>query len=922
MPIPLLKTKLYIPPVRPEWVQRPRLLERLSAGLDRRLTFVSAPAGSGKTTLVSAWLHGVQRPCAWLSLDEADNDPSRFLAYLVAVLENLDPSPESADRIGRSVESLLEASPSPLAEPVLTFLINDIDAIGAPFVLVLEDYHAISTPAIHSAVAFLLERQPPHAHLVIITRHDPPLPLSRLRGRDQVTEIRQDDLRFSREETGYFLQQAMGLELTDADITTLEKRTEGWITGLQLAALALQGRDEKSVTQFVEGFSGRYHFVLDYLTDEVLKQQPELVQQFLLQTSILERMCSPLCNALVQVEESEDEDGEVPPFNIGELGEETLHRLETENLFVVPLDDERRWYRYHKLFAELLQVRLQESAPALIPELHRRAAVWYERNAFPAEAVRHALATSDYDLAAAVIERAITQVATWSRLDVGTLLGWLNALPAGVMRARPLLRLFAVRAMFSAGQTDTAERFLNDLEDALLAEPSIPDSEQLLRTILADRGSYAVVHGDVSQAIDFTQRFLAQVRENDSSSQIRGAAILGMAHLRAGELAHATQAFRQAIDLALAVDLPIAAVPLLCNLADVQSTQGQLNQAAQTLEQAIQIGTVEGKRTASTGFAGLGLGKILYERNDLREAERHILDGLALVSDGGIAEFFGNMHAVLARVRQAKGESQAAQAAMQFALQLAQRGGILRISVLAAAYQARIWLAQGKVSLAVQWGRDYRRAGEVQFTREFEDLTLACVLLADGQPHDALALLDGMLAPAQSAGRMGSVVEILALRALALQSSGVSNQPVAALEAALSLAEPQGYVRTFLDLGEPMGSLLKQVAGRGIQSEYASRLLAAFDAQAHVRTEGSSASELFVSPPHQPLVEPLTPREIEVLYLLAGRLSNAEIAHQLVISLPTVKSHTRSIYGKLSVHDRKAAVLRARELGILSSSAA
>jgi LuxR family maltose regulon positive regulatory protein len=902
MPVPILETKLYIAPVRPEMVQRPALLERLSAGLGRKLTLVSAPAGSGKSTLVSAWLLGGERRYAWLSLDEGDNDTVRFVSHLVAAVSMVHGD------VGRDAQRLLEASASPPIETLVSMLINDIAGDVDPFVLVLDDYHTITELTIHDAVGFLLDRQPPEMHLVIITRHDPPLPLSRLRGRGQVTEIRQDDLRFSDGEATAFLTQAMGLQLSDAHVAALQERTEGWITGLQLAALSMQGRDPESVARFIEGFSGRHHFVLDYLTDEVLKRQPRPLQEFLLHTSVLERMSGPLCDALLD------------PVARGAPGRETLQRLDAANLFVVPLDDERTWYRYHNLFAELLRARLQEAAAHHVPELHRRAAAWYEENGFAADAVRHALATGDDPLAAGVIERQIMKMGTWSRVDVTMLLRWLQAVPDSIMRSRPWLWLFTFRTMFSAGQMEASMHLLDELEEALRANPALPDAQRVLQLAAADRASLAATRGDIQQALAAARRYQSQLQEGDTMGRVRAAATLGMAYYRAGDMAQARSAFAEAIDLVLAADMPVVAVPLMCNLAAVQTVQGQLGQALATCKQAEQTGMADGRRIATAGFAALVLGEILYERNDLQAAERYLLDGLALLTSGGIAEQFGNLHSVLAQVKQAQGDQGAAQQSIERAVQIAQGGNIPRLVHRVLAHRARIWLAQGKLDQAVEWAREYQQLGDTEYLREFEDLTLARVLLAEHKPDESLALLDPMLAQAQHAGRLGSVIQIQASRAVALLALGDRDQALAALESALTMARPEGYVRSFVDHGEPMRALLKRAASRGMAPAYVARLLAAYDWPSEVWAQHPAAHLAPRTPVDQPLVEPLSAREMEVLHLLAKGRSNKEIAQTLYISLPTVKSHTRSIYGKLGVHSRKEAVARARGLGILPTA--
>ncbi|MBN1138587.1 MAG: AAA family ATPase [Anaerolineae bacterium] len=895
----LLTTKLYIPPVRQEWVPRPHLIERLndslgqsSRGFARKLTLVSAPAGSGKTALIAAWLSDlqsvvpgtfVQNRVGWLLLEAAENDPYRFFAYLVAALRTVD------REIGQEALRLLERTPPVPAESLVTSLINDL-AKAAPLILVLDDYHAITELAIHEAVGSLVDRQPPTMHLVITTRHDPPLPLSRLRGRGQMTELRQSDLRFTPEEAAAFLNRSMRLQLTPSEIATLEEHTEGWITGLQLAALSMQGRDPASVAQFVAGFSGRHHFILGYLTDEVLLRQPQPVRTFLLQTSILNRMCGALCDAVL-------DSADLKP------GKEMLEQIEAGNLFVAPLDDEHEWYRYHHLFAELLQARLQKTQPDLVPELHRRAAAWYERGGFSAEAVHHALATQDYLLAAEATERAILRIATWSRADTAMIQRWLAALPDEAVQPRPWLRLFTSRLLFVSGQPELANQTLQALEAWLQDHPTAPDAARILGLAMVDRASYAAVLGNVQQAKKLARQALAHTPKDDPIARFRAPAILGMAHSRAGEAAEAHDAFSQAAQAAISAGLNFVAVPFLCNLAEIEIVQARLWQAMQTCEEAGQLAIVDGAPASVAGFVRLQAAKILYEWNDLHAAKRHLLEGLELLSQGGISESFGSGHAVLARIKQALADHEGARKAAQQAVQIAQRENVPRLVDLTSAYQARIWLAQGQIDLAARWADEYRQSGETEYLREFEDLTLARVLLAEGQSAEAVALLDARLAPARAAGRMGAVIEIQALRALALPTPG---EALDALGQALSLAEPEGYVRLFLDGGEPMQALLKRAAARGIAPRYASRLLAAFGPPGEV-----------VAKAPQPLVEPLTDRELEVLHMLAEDLSNREIGRRLFISLPTVKSHTRNIYGKLGVHNREEAVAQAQAMGIL-----
>ena len=897
MAAPLLRTKLYIPPIRPEIVPRPHLVEQLHAGLGRKLTLVSAPAGYGKTTLVSAWLHAGDVPCAWLSLDEGDNDPVRFFAYLIATLQGIDVE------IGQSVQGWLEAPHPPSFDSLMATLINDMATVPRSFVLVLDDHHVITERTIHESIGLLLDRQPPQMHLVIATRHDPPLPLARLRARGELIELRQSDLRFTVEEATTFLNQSLGLDLSASDVAVLGERTEGWIAGLQLAGLSMQGCDAASVSRFIGEFSGRHYFILDYLTDEVLKRQAGPVQEFLLQTSILEHLCGSLCDAVVGQEAG-------PDGMQHQDGQATLEELQRANLFVVPLDDEHRWYRYHHLFAQLLRARLEATRPGLMADLHRRAAIWHEENGLGFGAVQHALSTGDYALAAAVIERAIMKFDIWSSTEISTVLGWMKTLPGDVVRSRPWLRLFIARTLYVSGQWQQTEQMLQDLEDWLYDHPQMPEAQRLLALVVADRAGYALVRGDLRQGKELVQRMLARAPQDQILIELRAAAMLGMAHIRAGEAVKAERAFSQAAAAAPTEGIGYALAPIICNVAEAQYVQGHLRESWRTCEQAIQAGTVDGQRHATTGFAGLLQGKILYERNDLEAAESCLREGLDLLRRGGIGGHFGNLDATLAQIQQARGDRDGALSTIRRAVQIAHGANIPRLVMQAQAYQARIWLAQGELDLASEWARDYRETGATEYIRDLEDCTLARVLLAAYEPGEALALLNELVPPAEAHGRYGTLIEILALRALARQALGEGSAAVAELAHALDLAQPEGYVRTFVDMGQPMAALLRQATTRGVAPAYASKLLAAFgDEQA--RGLGTLARQ------PQPLVEPLTERELEVLQLLAKGLSNAEIGRRMFVSLPTVKSHTRNIYGKLGVHSREQAVAQAMALGIL-----
>jgi LuxR family maltose regulon positive regulatory protein len=597
-----------------------------------------------------------------------------------------------------------------------------------------------------------------------------------------------------------------------------------------------------------------------------------------------------------------------------------LEYLDADNLFVVSLDEERHWYRYHYLFADLLRARLQETRPAQVPELHTRAAIWWEDHGFPVEAVQHALATGDLTLAAATIGRCVERIETWSHVDGATYLDWLRALPRGMLRSRPRLRQFEARALYATGQTVAAEQALQELEQDLQADLDHPRAIEHLLGVEADRASFAVVRGEVEQAIEYAKRSMARLPAGETSFRARLAGILALAALRAGDVVTAERGFRRVIARVCEQGMGFAAVPLVCNLAQVQVLQGLLQQAHDTYQQALQMSTVDGQPTSATGFAYLGLAQVQYEWDDLRLAKQHLSRGLEQLQRARIPASFGSGYVLQAAIQQTLGDPSAAREAMHRAVQLAQASDIARLELSTSAQQARLWLRQAETGLAAQWADAYAQAASAEYLREFEDLTLVRVWLAHEDWDPALQLLDRLLLAAQAADRRGSVIEIQMLRALALAGNRrPAGDSQSALGQALQLAEPEGYVRLFADEGQPMARLLFEVAKSGVAPRYVRRLLAAYD------RPGAGGARPRSGGPSQPpssaaLVEPLTAREQEVLQLLAEGRSNAEIAERLFISLPTVKSHTSNLYGKLGVHSRREAVAQAQILGLFPPS--
>lgn len=878
MTTPLLTTKLYIPPVRSELVPRPRLIERLNTGLQRKLTLISAPAGFGKTTLVTEWLDGVDRPRTWLSLDENDNDPARFLTYLIAALQQMDPA------IGPTVQAMLQAPQPPPPESLLSTLINDIAATPHPFVLVLDDYHLIYTLPIHQQLTFLLDHLPPQMHLVIATREDPPLPLSRWRARGQTVEIRQADLKFTEEETADFLRRVMQLELSSADVAALHRRTEGWVAGLQLAGLSLRGRD--NVHQSVRSFTGSQRYVLDYLIEEVFQRQPASVQDFLLKTSILDRFTALLCDAVAERDDSR----------------EMLLSLERANLFIVPLDDSRQWYRYHRLFADLLHHRLQLAPSHDMAQLHQRASQWYADNGFPEDAVRHALAACDWERAAALILDSSESVL--KRGEVTTLLGWLQTLPDEEIRARPQLGLNLSWALILTEQIDAAAPYLAQAERVALEHESAP----LLGEVVIARAYIARVRGDNAQVIKLSEQALSLLPPDESSGRSIVAMNLGMAQWYRGRIQKAKEALLEARRAGRGSGNEYVRWTAVLFLSRIQTAQGQSRQAVESYRQMIE----QGGQLPIAGLAHYDLGRLSYEWNELAAAADHLQRGLEIVRRGGSVEFEVGGCSALAFVKQAQGDSAAAQDALQRADQLLENPDVspsTRLYNLAA--QVAVALGQGDLETAA---RAAEQAPKLEESSSFPDylflmLAQARLLLAQEQQAAAaehLAALHGM---ASQAGWQSVAIQARALQALATPDP---DEAMAFLTEALALAEPEGYVRTFVDAGEPMAELLRQAASQGVAPEYVRKLLAAF--------EGYRLPSALKPGPVQPetLIEPLSDRELDVLRLLAGGQTNQEMAQALCVSVNTVKTHLRNIYGKLGVHNRRETVAKAKELNLLS----
>jgi len=900
----VLTTKLFIPPSRTEFVPRPRLIERLDAGLHCKLTLISAPAGFGKTTLVTEWLDNlrsdvkienqIEKRVAWLSLDEGDNDLVRFLTYFIAALNQI----EGIDAFGKGALNILQSPQPPPIEAVLTSMINELAVTNPRIILVLDDYHLIEVQPIHDALTFFIKHLPPEMHLVIATREDPHLPLARLRAKNQLTELRTADLRFTSSESAEFLTHVMNLDLSTEDIATLETRTEGWIAGLQLAAISMQGHN--NAINLIGSFSGNNRLVLDYLIEEVLSQQSENIQTFLLQTAILDRFNDALCDALTGQDNSQA----------------TLEMLEHTNLFIVPLDNERRWYRYHHLFADLLRQRLYQSTTSSIGDegrsitkLHSRAADWYEANNFTAEAIKHTLAGADFERAAGLIEHAARQSLMFG--EAQTLRKWLKALPETMIYSRPRLCLAQVWVLIFLGQGELTESYLQS------AAQSAPEEASIQGEVAALGALIAILRGDVQATIELAHQALECLPADDTFLRSLVVMNLGLAYDTVGDAPAAIQAYREAQAIGQAAGVALIPMMSLVQLADLEARQGQLGEAASLYRQAIQEAEQPDKPLNLVSMAHANLGRLLYERNELSEATRHLKTCIELGRQWGSVDMVITGLVFLAQVQWAQGDRVGEQASIRHAKQILQEPMYSPATVTSAkAYMARLALRQGEIESAVHWmtqSQNLASTGPGDSVR-IEQITQAMVLLAQDQPKQAVQQLTPLLQIAEASGHMGTAVQILALLAMAQQMAGEPNTSLVLLQRALELAQPAGFVRTFVDAGEPMQRLLADLQVK-IESHGAPAILHRYCA--NLRLECSQNAALSRNQTCRIRAELLSNREREVLQLLAEGLSNQEIAQRLVIALSTVKTHINNLYRKLGVQNRMQAVNQARKQNLL-----
>ncbi len=915
----LLRTKLFIPRAHPDLVARPWLANRLDEGLRCKLTLVSAPAGFGKTTLLGKWILDRQassqtnQKFCWVSLDAGDNDPTRFWSYCLAALQTTQPD------AGKIALAMLQSPQPPDIETILTEILNDIDLATDDCVLVLDDYHVIENTAIHQALSFLLEHMSPHMHLVIASRSEPELPMHRMRVRRELVELNLTDLRFTLDEAATFLNQVMKLNIAQEDVSRLEKLTEGWVAGLQLAALSMH--NVQDISGFLGAFTGSHRYIFDYLAQEVLNRQPAHIQDFLLRSSILERMNASLCDSLSPQNSSSE--GISPISNPGSnlsSSQAILEHLEHTNLFIVPLDQQRHWYRYHHLFSDFLQTRLEQSvSPEVVSALHMRACAWYEQNGLLGEALRHAMAAHQPGHAAALLSQAAEEM--FIRSELITIIKWLQALPDDIVRDDLRLNMIYAWAQLATGHIEAVEPILLNMERILGVTADGSPQTLLLppatRGVLAEisnlRASHSFNLGDLAASMRLSVHARAYLAEDvDKGCFQSRLGLLSIASFNlavalefSGNVPQALQSFGEVIRLSRQDQnnhlLPMA----ISHQATLLAVLGRLHQAFETCLEAQRDLDLSEHPSPLAGLLYTGLGNLYYEWNDLAQAETCLNKGIELGRQWSSWEILTAGYFGLSHCQVARGNLQAALTLLQELEALRQK---LQLPWAEGAIQGQLALVSvrlGDNHAAARWadGMGAALQAGIPYVLEAEAITLARVLLYLGRNAEADALLEQLLTGAEAGQRWGRVIPILVLRSLSLAALGENTHAAAALERALQLAEPQGYLRVFLDEGEPLRKMLSA----------ANRQLSALSPQPPVLAIPPAP------PPGHPssTTAPLSARELEVLLLMAKGLTNQQIAASLYISLNTVKTHIKNILGHLDVENRTQAVDRARQMGLL-----
>lgn len=868
MSISILTTKLYIPARQPNAVPRSRLIEKLNEGLYRKLTLISAPAGFGKTTLITSWLAMHEYPVAWLSLDRSDGDLSRFLTYLVSALQTVN------NTIGKGVLTALQSPQLPPIETLITPLLNEITTLLDEFALILDDYHAIDSAEIDHILHFLLDHLPAHMHIIITTREDPQLPLARLRARGQLTEIRATDLRFTVSETSDFLKHTMGLDLSPDDINALENRTEGWIVGLQLAAISMQNLADK--TAFIEAFTGSHQYVLDYLLEEVLHQQPDSVQHFLTNTSILDKLCIDLCNVVVGINESED----------------IIVHLIRNNLFIIPLDHERKWFRYHHLFGDLLRQRLQkQTTTEEQQQLNLRASIWYEQSGYEVDAFQHAVQAHDINRAIALI--ISDTVPLYFRGAAQPVLRWLETLSAEIFAEHPALYVMYGWVLMATYQNAQVEQKLQLAESILKANSDDQITRNLSGQIAAIRAMLSANHYQTDNIITYSQQALELLNPDDLYIRAVVMRTRAIAYQFKGDRTSAKEVYLQAINLSEETENLYINILSTTGLGIIQLSENQLHQAQNTFQRVLDLVGEPAQPIACAAY--LYLAQIYYWWNELDTAQQFGQKSLELAKQIDTVDISITCGLFLARLKLTNGDNSGAEMLLsKLEKDIHQRQFTRQIPAL---MQLRIQncLQQENITEALDIASEHKLAK-----------SLVRVHLAQDKPAEAQAIIDTYHQQVDSNNHPDEQLELLILQILIHQTRGQIESALSLLRDVLKLTQTDNFIRLYVDEGAPMQQLLSALYNSNFTSDYIKHILDAFP---NVHTSPSSAN--------QALIEPLSERELEILQLIADGLSNQEICERLYLALSTVKGHNRNIYSKLGVSRRTEAVALAREMGLI-----
>ena len=900
MSAPILLTKLFIPTNRPALVSRSRLIEQLNRSLHHKLTLISAPAGFGKTTLVTDWLQSkgdeTSSPfwVAWLSLDEGDNDVARFLTYLITALNRIQ---DLETAIGSGALHMIQSPQPPPPETVMTAVINEIAMATDKIILVLDDYHLIDSQSVHDTLIFLIENLPPQLHLVITTREDPPIQIARLRARGQLNELRALDLRFTSAETAEFLNQVMGLNLSAADIAALETRTEGWIAGLQLAAISMQGLDDTA--GFIHSFTGSNRMILDYLVEEVLTQQSKDIQAFLLQTAILDRLTSSLCDAVTGQENSR----------------ETLEMLESANLFIIPLDEERRWYRYHHLFADLLRQRQKQTQAENIPALHIRASEWFNKEGANREAIKHSLAAKDYERAIELIEAIGVDILQQGNHT--SVSGWINEIPEEIIIKHPYLCALHAWVLQLTGEVETSEARLTIVEQTLDSsfEQKDDNVDKTLGLLNYRRAYSSFLSGEHEETISYAKNALDHLPESAILIRVHTVLFLGLAHRNLGQLQEALDIYNSILHLTEKLGGTSVAVFHYIHLSDLYWEMAQLQRAKDLCEKAISLTEqVTGRPDMPyCGFVYTRIGRILRQWNQLEDSLEFTMKGHSLCLDWKVVELLALSYIEVAYINLALGNNEQALTSIDEAIRINDNFSPWG-KKFAEAHKAKMELSRGDIEYAekIVQTKDSLIEENFQFHREIEYITLSRLLIAQKKFDEAKVLINRIYKHAQGVGKKLTELKCLILFSKLFYKKGDVDQVLEHLYKAFAIAQPEGFIRIFVDEGPPMARLLYEALSRGIAPDYVQKLLAAFPVD---EPEKDAVNQRKVS--DFDWIEPLSERELEVLHLITEGLSRQEIASQLVLSLNTIKTHTRNIYSKLGVNNQMQAAGKARALGLL-----